>query len=182
MKNSKIRTKLTLENIRKTTQMGLKNQFDHTGKMPTALICFSDSQTVNVLPCLTDDEAKDKFAELVTLLCTAVAAKAIAFVAESWTCKDFQARPSEHPDRQEVVMLSIEMRGHPAEVWMYPIIRSGTEKPKLGQPTFISSAESGGRFTHLLPANPPTDGERIIASHVLERRGYKTENDRARWN
>jgi len=182
MKNKKTLTKLTIEKIRKVTQMGIENQFAHTGKMATVLTCFTDSQALNVLPRLTDNEAKDKFAELVTLLCTAESAKAIAFIAESWLCKDLTARPSEHPDRREVVILSIEMRGHPSEIWTYPIIRNGTEKPKLGKPTVVPSADLSGRFTNLLPANPPTEGERIIASHILERQGYKSVNDPVRWN
>ena len=182
MKNKKTLTKLTIEKIRKVTQMGIENQFAHTGKMATVLTCFTDSEAVNVMPRLTDNAAKDKFADLVTLLCTAEGSSAIAFIAESWLCKDTSARPSEHPDRQEVVMLSIEMRGQPSEIWTYPIIRNGTEKPKLGKPTVIQSAGLAGRFTHLLPANPPTEGERIIASHILERQGYKTVNDTVRWN
>ena len=182
MKKTKKQTNPTIETIRKLTRMGIENQFAHTGNMPKVLTCFTGNQTLHVIPHLPDDEAKDKFAEYVRLLCTAEAVDAMVFVSEVWVGKDLSVRPSEQPDRQEAVVASIEMRGHPTEFWFYPINRNPGEKPKLGEPQVFPETAPVGRFTRLLPPEPPTEGQRIIAAYLLELQGYNFQRKHATWN
>jgi len=177
-----MQTNPTIETIRKLTRMGIENQFAHTGNMPKVLTLFTGNQMFHVIPRLPDDDAKDKFAECVRLLCTAEAVDALVFVCEVWVGKDLTFRPSEQPDRQEAVVASIEMRGHPAEFWFYPIIRNPGEKPKLGEPQVFPEPTPAGRFACLLPPEPPTEGQRIIAACLLELQGYTLQKEPVTWN
>jgi hypothetical protein len=79
-------------------------------------------------------------------------------------------RPSQDPDRQEYVMAGIELPGTQVEVHLWPIIRDGDAKPRLGKCAIHTCNQDQVLFSQLLPAKPPTEAERIVAATVMQRR------------
>jgi len=173
MKKINIEKHLTVESIRAYLRIKLDGTFGQDGRLPATFICFGREKLTSVIaPLLSDDATKDKFVEDFRLLCTAEDALAAVSLMEVWMSPpDAQhLRPSEHPDRREFVIVSLELPGNRGEVSLYPIIREGGAKPRLGQPQ-IFPEQSQGRLSQFLPAKPPTEGERIIAAAGLQRNG-----------
>jgi hypothetical protein len=80
-------------------------------------------------------------------------------------------RPSEHPDRREFVIVNIELPDGKGEVNLYPIIREGDAKPRLGQFQIFPRQPVQGMLSDFLPEKNPTEAERIIAASLLQRTG-----------
>ena len=173
MKKFNVEKYLTLESIRAYVRIKLDETFGQDGRLPATFICFGREKLTTVIaPLLPDPAAKDKFVEDFRLLCTAEDAVAAVSMFEIWMSPpDGQdLRPSEHPARREFVIVSLELPGNRGEVSLYPIVRDGAAKPRLGEPQ-IFPEQNQGRLSQFLPAKPPTEGERIIAAAGLQRNG-----------
>ena len=184
MKKINIEKHLTIESIRAYLRIKLDGTFGENGRLPATFICFGREKLTTVIaPHLPDPTTKDKFVEDFRLLCTAEDALAAVSMMEIWMCPpDTQGlRPSEHPDRREFVIVSLELPGNRGEVSLYPIIRDGAAKPRLGEPQ-IFPEQNQGRLSQFLPAKPPTEGERIIAAAGLKRNGRMFYPNTAQWN
>lgn len=184
MKKFDIEKHLTIESIRTYLRVILDGTFGKDGRLPATFICFGrEKPTIVHAPHLPDGATKDKFVGDFRLFCTAEDALAAASLMEIWMSPpDAQGlRPSEHPDRREFVIVSIELPGNRGEVSLYPIIREGDAKPRLGQPQIFSEPNQG-RLSQFLPAKPPTEGERIIAAASLKRNGRIYYPNTAQWN
>ena len=184
MKKFDIEKHLTIESIRTYLRVTLDGTFGKDGRLPATFICFGrEKPTIVHAPHLPDGATKDKFVGDFRLFCTAEDALAAASLMEIWMCPpDTQGlRPSEHPDRREFVIVSIELPGNRGEVSLYPIIREGNAKPRLGEPQTFPE-QNQGRLSQFLPAKPPTEGERIIAAASLKRNGRIYYPNTAQWN
>ncbi|MCP4242362.1 MAG: hypothetical protein GY772_17545 [bacterium] len=133
---------------------------------------FLDEEVVMViLPETPEELEKEVFAEQLRALAGACAATMVALVAEAWTVRlpvgptaarealekgDLGIAPSEHPDREEVVMITVEGRDG-VTLHFAPVIRDASRDPRLGDwgededPTAL--VDTGGRFTRLLPCH-----------------------------
>jgi len=184
MKKFDIEKELTIESLRTCLRIKLDETFGRDGRLPATFICCGRKKATTVIaPHLPDPAAKDKFVEDFRLLCTAEDALAAVSMFEIWMSPpDGQClRPSEHPDRREFVIVSIELPGNRGEISLYPIIREGKAKPRLGPPQTFSEPNQG-RLSQFLPAKPPTEGERIIADALLKRNGRMFYPNPAQWN
>ena len=184
MKTLNIEKHLTIENIRVFVLIKLDETFGKDGRLPATFICCGRKKPTTVIAShLPDAAAKDKFVEDFRLLCPAEDTLAAVCMMEIWACPpDAQGlRPSEHPDRREFVMVSIELPGNRGEVSLYPIIREGDAKPRLGEPQTFPE-QNQGQLSQFLPAKPPTEGERIIAAASLKRNGRMFYPNPAQWN
>ena len=184
MKKFDIEKHLTIESIRTYLRVILDGTFGKDGRLPATFICFGrEKPTIVHAPHLPDEATKDKFVGDFRLFCTAEDALAAASLMEVWMSPpDGQdLRPSEHPDRREFVIVSIELPGNRGEISLYPIIREGKAKPRLGPPQTFSEPNQG-RLSQFLPAKPPTEGERIIADALLKRNGRMFYPNPAQWN
>ena len=184
MKKFNVEKYLTIESIRAYVSIKLDETFGKDGRLPATFVCLGREKLTTVIaPHLPDAATRDRFMEDFRLLCTAEDALAAVSLTEIWLSPPDQQnlRPSEHPDRREFVMVTIELPGNRGELSLYPIIRQGEAKPKLGQPQTIPHQSGGGSF-RLLPVKPPTEGERIIAAALLKRNGRMFYPNTAQWN
>lgn len=99
-------------------------------------------------------EAKDVFAETIRSVAEKTQALAAVLFTEAWMVagikeSELSCQVSEHPDRMEVVMISIESEKERISV-ILPIDRTG-EKPKLLDPSIEDFTRAEGRFNRLLP-------------------------------
>ena len=87
-----------------------------TGSVPPTVIADTDEGYVFCMPtALTDEAAKDRFAEVAKLFATAYRARALVMIVESWVRLpdasghlDPNIRPSEAADRKEMVNLLLK--------------------------------------------------------------------------
>ena len=123
-----------------------------------------------------DDDAKEAYSQVLRMMAHSMKAVGIIFITEVWMlrtegqtegdARKFAGRISEHPDRQEYLMLTCEHPRFGCQCWFAPILRPNGEKgapelapwenhdetvggpegaPRGGKMTFK------GRFIHLLP-------------------------------
>ena len=169
MKKSNPVKNLTIENIRAYTTETLVKTIEHYGCIQPTFICYGRERTVPLIASqLANDDVKDHFVSTLRHLCIAEDALAAVLVAEIWTT------PSLAADRQEYVMIRIELPGNQGEMNLFPIIRDANGKASLG--TCISEPIKDCpsrpiRFETFLPATAPTKNERIAAESRLKRNG-----------
>ena len=154
-----------------------------TTKNPNNGDCHKATTMVPVLGDFSEP-AKESFSKLLKVIALAGGASAILFVSEVWMVQNNDARSKEeaeelmqkwagrlgeHPDRKELLMMTVEHRRFGSLLFTAPIIRSENkdEKPKLGPwqdeeqlfPPIAEARSNGhsakvkfeGRFVHLLP-------------------------------
>jgi len=150
-----------------------------TGSVPPTVIAATDEGYVFCMPTsLTDDAAKDRFAEVARLFAIAHCARAIVMVVEAWAKLpdsrghlDTATPPSESPDRKEVVALMLEDHSRNASS-LLPILRNAdgafTGFRDAGPLQF---GESAGRFSGLMPRNKPSIREAAQAQSTLQALG-----------
>jgi len=110
-----------------------------TGSVPPTVIADTDEGYIFCMPSsLTDDAAKDRFAEVARLFAIAHCARSLVMVVEAWAKRpdasghlDTETPPSQSPDRQENVALMLENHSRNATV-MLPILRDegGPVRPR----------------------------------------------------
>ena len=100
------------------------------GSVAPMLIAVTPKGPIHFVPDkLTDERAKDNFANTARLITTGYGATAAVMILESWMTvagpdgKLPDMPPSESPDRMEVVMLAAESFGE-FEAEILPIVRS----------------------------------------------------------
>ena len=130
-----------------------------TGSVPPTAIADTPEGFVFSMPtALTDDAAKDRFAEVTRVIAVAQNARALVMIAEAWARLpdasghlDTATPPSQAPDRKEVVVLILEDRSHNA-TRMLPILRDDAGAfTAFGEPGPLQFGESQGRFAGLMP-------------------------------
>ena len=155
-----------------------------TGSVPPTVIADTDEGYVFCMPtALTDETAKDRFAEVAKLFAVAYRARALVKVVESWVRLpdsrghlDTNIRPSEAADRKEMVALLLEDRGTSA-TRLIPILRDSNEAfTDLGPDAPLEIGDSAGRFSQLMPRHKPSADECAKAKHTLFSLGMKMEN------
>jgi hypothetical protein len=146
-----------------------------TGSVPPTVIADTDDGYVFCMPSsLTDDAAKDRFAEVARLFAIAHSARSLVMVVEAWAKRpdasghlDTATPPSESPDRQEIVALMLEDHSRSATL-MLPILRDAAgEFTEFGDPGPLQFGESAGRFSGLMPRNKPSAREAAQAKATL---------------
>lgn len=147
-----------------------------TGSVPPTVIADTNEGYIFCMPTsLTDEAAKDRFAEVARLMAIAYNANAIVMVVEAWARLpdknghlDTNTPPSQAPDRKEIVALMLEDRSHSATS-LLPIIRdAGGKFIELASPGPIQFGESEGRFAGLMKGSAPTAEQSAKAKAVLQ--------------
>ena len=155
-----------------------------TGSVPPTVIADTDEGYIFCMPSeLTDDAAKDRFAEVTRLFAVAQNARALVMVVEAWARLpdasghlDTDTPPSQAPDRKEVVVLMLEDHSRNATC-MLPILRddAGTFTG-FGETGPMQFGESAGRFSGLMPRNKPSVREAAAAKSTLFSLGMNITN------
>ena len=145
------------------------------GNVPPTMMGLSPRGPLFFVPsAMTDDRAKDNFANTARLICVAHDATAIVMILEAWmNCAppgetlDMQERPSEAIGRREIVMLTGESRSG-CKHKLLPIIRTDVGG-FFGFGEFDSPAPDSfqGRFAEILPPKRPTKEMRNQARMLL---------------
>lgn len=155
-----------------------------TGSLPPTVIADTDEGYVFCMPSeLTDDAAKDRFAEVARLFAIAQSARSLVMIAEAWARVpdanghlDTDTPPSQAPDRKEVVVLMLEDHSRNATV-MLPIVRDEVSAfSSFGAPGPMQFGESVGRFSGLMPKNKPSAREAAQARATLMALGMNIVN------
>ena len=145
------------------------------GNVPPTMMALSPRGPLFFVPsAMTDDRAKDNFANTARLICVAHDATALVMILEAWmNCAppgetlDMQERPSEAIGRREIVMLTGESRSS-CKHKLLPIIRTDAGG-FFGFGEFDSPAPDSfqGRFAEILPPKRPTKEMRNKARMLL---------------
>jgi hypothetical protein len=155
-----------------------------TGSVPPTVIADTDEGYIFCMPSeLTDDSAKDRFAEVARLFAIAHSARSLVMVVEAWTKLpdarghlDTETPPSQAPDRKEVVVLMLEDHSRNATV-MLPILRNADGAfTDFGDPGPMQFGESVGRFSGLMPRNKPSVRDAAQARSTLMALGMNIVN------
>ena len=183
MKIYNIEKYLTIKNIHSYVRHKLDMTFGKTGDLPTTVMCLGRKDLITVIAIeLPDLSTQNDFFDDFRLLCVAEDALAAVAMNEIWMRPpDKQLyRPSEHPDKQEYVLVSIELAGSRSEVHLYPIIREDDVKPRLGQSPIPPEIEE--KMVGFLPSNPPTNEEKIIEKVLWEHKQRLQRANNPQWN
>ena len=149
------------------------------GVLPGTLFLVGPKGPAVFMPsALTTEAAKDAFASDARLLSTAHGATAAVMALEAWARMaepgvplDPNQRPSQSPDRREVVTLVGETAGR-YQVRVLPILRDAAGVfTGFGVANVHRCDHIEGRFAQLLPAQPPTAAEQARAQVELRARG-----------
>lgn len=151
------------------------------GNVAPMMIAETPRGPVHFIPSnLQDEQAKDNFANTARLIVNGYGATAAVMVLESWMSvagpdgspPDF--RPSESPDRREVVILAAEsFEEHQTEI--LPIVRSDSGKFfGFGDPQTFG--EMQGRFANLLPPKPMEEEMSEMARLLLQAMGINEKS------
>jgi len=134
--------------------------------MPMTILFDADGGTHVVPGLFSDDEAKDAYAMAVRLIADRVGAVAVMTAVEAFISKasrrdmndDGTVRsgrmPSERPDRDEVVLITVESAGQAPRMWCGEIRNpkgSRNLRRELGEwESFGEGATFSGRFANIL--------------------------------
>lgn len=145
------------------------------GSVPPTLLAASPGGPIFFVPsAMGDERAKDNFANTARLICVAHDVTAVVLILEAWMKVappdgelDPTERPSEALDRQEVVLLTGESREGPRQKFL-PIIRTDAGGFfGFGEFEGPEADQFSGRFTNILPPNPPGEDLKAKARKVL---------------
>jgi len=164
---------LTLEDLRATTTYAVAKTIEHQGCIQPIFMCYGHDRIVNLNAAqLPDAGVQDRFASTLRLICTAEDAFAAVLILELWAspvCTTTTGiRPSLAPDRQELVMVRIELPGNQGEVIFFQKNRDANGKARLGNCISQPIKDYKDRFSNLLPATPPSASERLRANDLAQ--------------
>jgi len=133
------------------------------GSVPPTVIADTPEGFVFCMPAsLEDAAAKDRFAHLARLLAVAHGAFALATVAEAWVRVakpggpiDPNIRPTDAPDRREVVVVMLEDSDHHANRMLLIVRDDAGGFVRFGESRTVEFAAAEGRFAQLMPQHPP---------------------------
>lgn len=111
-------------------------------------------QVIDVTGKMDDEAGKDSVAMLIDMLCLHPSVAIVAFVSEAWMVTDPKAmeqgvRPSQHPQRQECVVVSFSIGTGQRAINVHPIVRVPGKRPQLQRGTLsieAGEAKLEGRF------------------------------------
>lgn len=169
-----MKTIVNSDYVHRYTHLTVTEQFRRFGALPPRLVCFGrEKATTMISQHLPDAAARAQFANEFRLLCVAEDARAAACMIEVWSCPPDGAncRPSLHPERQEFVLVNIELRDGKGATKLYPIIRMGDARPMLGDSLTLPGRPALGVLMGFLPPKPLTEAERLVAASRLHRTG-----------
>ena len=155
-----------------------------TGSVPATLIADTEDGYIFCMPsALTDETAKDHFAEVARVFAVAHDARALVMIVEAWARLpdanghlDTEIPPSQAPDRREVVAVILEDARRCATGFI-PILRdSAGAFEDFGEMPALEFGESAGRFSQLMPRTKPSARERLEAAALLEKLGFDVAN------
>lgn len=145
------------------------------GNVPPTMMGLSPRGPLFFVPsAMTDDRAKDNFADISRLICVAHDATAAVLILESWMklatpgeSLDTTEAPSEAIDRKEIVLLTGETRTSVRQK-ILPIIRTGVGGFfGFGEHDGLTPDSYQGRFAQILPPKRPTKEMQTKARMVL---------------
>ena len=155
-----------------------------TGSVPPTVIADTDEGYVFCMPSeLSDDAAKDRFAEVTRLFAIAQSARSLVMVMEAWARLpdanghlDTETPPSQAADRKEVVVLMLEDHSKKATS-LLPILRDAEGNfTEFGDPGPLLVGDPVGRFAGLMPRNKPSVREAAQARAALLALGMNIVN------
>ena len=155
-----------------------------TGSVPATVIADTAEGYIFCMPtALTDEAAKDRFAEVARLFAIAHEVNALVLVVEAWAKLpdaighiDADTPPSESSDRKEIVALMLEDHSRCATS-LVPIIRdqAGTFTSFDFTPP-LEFGQSAGRFSNLMPSHKPSARDAAQAKFALQSLGLSIVN------
>ena len=146
-----------------------------TGSVPPTVIADTDEGYIFCMPTeMTDDAAKDRFAEITRLFAIAQTARSLVMVVEAWARLpdanghlDTDTPPSQASDRKEVVVLMLEDHSRNATVMLAIVRDEASAFTAFGDPGPMQFGESVGRFSGLMPKNKSSVREAAQAKATL---------------
>ena len=173
MKNPFNKQQMTIEELRDSTAFAVGQYLKQYGCVPAVFVWFGRRGCGQLnAPRFTDDAVKDKFVEECRLLCIAEEASVAIFATEAWKsdldCSNETTDASRADDRQEVVMVRIELPGNFSEIHFYPLNRKSGDQPRQGKRQILPGHRMSGRFAQFLPQNPPSEIDRLFAGAHMQ--------------
>jgi hypothetical protein len=180
MENRSLTPTAELDRLMSDAVSYAKREMQYNGGLETTLIISSpDGPLLITAGSMEGEVAKNEFAAVVRLFCTAHGATLAVLVTESWVVAakegqplDLSVPPSQSPDRQECVVACGEARDGNAKQIILPIRREETGKfSGFGDALPLPPDPPQGRFARLLPLRAPRKGERQLARSLLKSMG-----------
>jgi predicted GTPase len=163
-------TPTTIDAYAERIRGSARENFERDGELiPAAMIyatknaeTMEDQHSMLVVGAagMEDDAAKDHFTKALRDLCKKLEAVAILFVVEAWSVqvtkdediRKWRGNAHKHPDREEIVIATLECARRGTKQWIAKITRDENEKPALGEWREATEfTKGGGRFANLLP-------------------------------
>lgn len=162
----------TIENFKESCKSFAVNYMKHHDSMPMMVVFLTQNEKNEFVTILSPQlgiihqhEDKEAFITAVKESIKVVKPIAIGMICEAWVVKqnkkdgpiDLSKRPSEHPLKEEVVLVQIETHKN-ANITLYDIIRTTSGKielkidEKLSKST-VDKSDTGGQFSNLLKNN-----------------------------
>lgn len=133
----------------------VKGMFDKRHEiLPMWHVVMGNDEHVLIATPWSNDDEKDAAVDALRKIFRQRQAKRLVFICEAWTLLARSAneisRPSEHPDRREVVSLIAEDRDGSNLAGWYFILRPEHGPPTLSPLHMSDATESAGRMVGLL--------------------------------
>lgn len=129
---------------------------DRDGVHTTVLLGKGSTLTLVGIPSIPGIEVADQ----VRPVAQASGADYLFFISEAWLSLDPTRRPSEHPDRKEVLIVSAEHLQYGARMLQFELIRNARNKVVTTTPVVLDYDQVGGRLAGLLTGGEGT-GESV---------------------
>jgi hypothetical protein len=155
-----------------------------SGSVPPTVIAETADGYVFCMPTeMTDDAAKDRFADVARLFAIAHGARSLVMIAEAWATLpdsrghlDTQTPPSQSPNRREIVALMAEDQVSGATS-LLPILRDHAGGfVGFGDPGPLKVGQAAGRFSGLMPRHEPSASDVAQAKAILLQLGLEITN------
>jgi hypothetical protein len=155
-----------------------------TGSVPPTVIADTDDGYIFCMPTsLTNDAAKDRFADIARLMAIAYTARAIVMVVEAWATLpnanghlDTETPPSQSPDRKEIVALMLEDHLSSATSLLHIMRNTAGQFIEFGEPGPLQCGETSGRISGLMSSKKPSFQEAAKAKAALQHLGMSVIN------
>ncbi len=155
-----------------------------TGSVPPTVVADTEAGFMFCVPtALTDDAAKERFAEVAKLFAIAHHAKAVVLIAEAWANLpdadgnlDLETPPSLSANRKEVVALMAEGFSIQATRLLRIVRNCSGGFVQFEDPGPLQTGEAVGRFAKIMPANKPSAREAAQAKATLMQLGLDITN------
>ena len=148
---------------------------------PTLFADTEDGLLMCVPSQMEDERAKNNFANTSRMIAVGYRATAVAMVLESWMTKakpgeslDPSVPPSESPDREECVVITVENREDSQQQIL--LIQRDASGQFLGFGTAQKITEMKGRFAQMMPPKIPSEEDSKMARQLLKMMGVFPEN------